>query len=95
MIEALPLVFTSTYLDDRGIATIYQYVRWSKHCHYLPIHNLGLGQYIDKIDIWNADMRIDTIYEISILTSLLLQLFNLTNENSRYPSGKPETVMCR
>ena len=50
------------------------------------ISTVGLGQYIDKINIWKADTCIHMIYEISIrekkiptvpiLTSLLLQLFN-------------------
>ena len=61
--------------------------------------------YIDKIDIWKADTRIDMIYEISIWGKkfppyLFLLPFDynysiLINENSRFPSGKPETVMFR
>ena len=63
------------------------------------ISTVGLGQYIDKINIWKADMyrydlwNIDPgkkITTVPILTSLLLQYSILTNENSRYPSGKPE-----
>ena len=62
-------------------------------------------RYIDNIDIWKADTRIDTIYEISIQGKnfrpylfLLPFYYNysiLTNVNSPYPSGKPETVMFR
>ena len=62
-------------------------------------------RFIDNIDIWKADTRIDTIYEILIRGKkfrpylfLLPFYYNysiLTNENSRYPSGNPETVMFR
>ena len=57
----------------------------------LLIQPLRAGTIYRFIDIWKADMRIDTIYEISFYYNYSI----LTNEYSRYPSRKPETVMFR